>query len=152
AFGDEGADGFQRALGKLDEAERYAGSYLSTAGELPPSGFFGKRQATQAARLHPDLSKTIEGSKITEGLPEELEEILLAPIAFLTHIDARRIADVPIGRFARPVARFLRGAFHLDDGKSLRELFLEIAKRKGFEVKTNAVESVEPRGKTVAIH
>src|SRR5262249_52555121 len=52
AFKTEGADAFMRALERLDAVEKYAGGYLSTAGELPPSGFFGKRQATQAARLH----------------------------------------------------------------------------------------------------
>jgi phytoene dehydrogenase-like protein len=150
-FGTEDAERFAKALRMLDEAEKNAGVYLSTAGELPPSGFFGKRQTAQAARNHPELLKTVDASGILEGLPEELQEILIAPVSFLTHIDARRPNEIPIGRFARPVARFLRGAFHLDDGRSLRELFLEIAKRKGFEVKTTGVESIDPKGKTIAI-
>lgn len=142
AFG-PAAETFIAAIERIEEFERDAGQYLATAGELPATGFFGRRQAAQAARQHPKLLETVEACGLLQGLPQDMQEVLLAPVPFLTHIDARRPSEVPLGRFARPVARFLRGVSHLDDGRSSRDLFLELARRKGFEVKKNAVESVE---------
>jgi glycine/D-amino acid oxidase-like deaminating enzyme len=150
AFGPTAAS-FSRLFAELDEAEGRAGQFLATAGELPPSGFFGKRAASQIAKRHSDLLQTIEQSGIFKDAPTELQEIALAPLPFLTHIDGKRASDVPLARFVRPVGRFFRGISHLDEGKSLRELFLDVAKRKGFEIKRSAVETVETKGKSLSV-
>jgi hypothetical protein len=142
---------FETALAALDEMETQAGAYLANAGELPPTGFFGKRAALSAARKKADLAQTLEASGILSGVPEAMIEILLAPLPFVTHIDGRRPADVTIARFSRAIGRFFRGLSHLEDGRSLREHFLEVAERKGFDVRRSAVESIEPKGKTLNI-
>lgn len=148
AFGVEAAS-LQAALNALEAMEAQAGSYLANAGELPPTGFFGKRAAASAAKKQTDLAQTLEASGVLRELTDDLRDILLAPLPFVTHIDGKRAGDVTIARFARAVGRFYRGIARLDDDKSLRELFLGIAERKGFDVRRGAVESIEPKGKTL---
>src|SRR5262249_26069493 len=124
AFGADAAP-FDAALTALEEMETRAGMYLANAGELPPNGFFGKRAAAAAARRQTDLAQTLEASGMLAGMSEELRDILLAPLPFLTHIDGKRPSDVSVARFARAVGRFFRGTARLEEGKSLRDVFLD---------------------------
>jgi hypothetical protein len=141
----------EAALLALEEMETQAGSFLANAGELPATSFFGRRAAMSAARKKADLTATVEAAKMLENLGPELTEMLFAPLPFISHIDGRRGSDVTVARFARVIGRFFRGIARLDDGKSMRELFLDVAERKGFDIKRGAVESIEPRGKQLHV-
>lgn len=149
AFGRE-ADAFGTLLERVRDAEARAGDYLATVGELPATGFFGRRAASTIVRRFPELGQDVDASGLLSGLSAELKEVVLAPLPFVTHMDTRRPGDVTVARFARAIGRFMKGIARLDDGRSLRELFLDVARRKGFEVRRSAVESLEP-GKTAQI-
>lgn len=151
AFGED-APQLQAALTALESMETHAGQYLANAGELPATGFFARRAAASAAKREGDLSKTLESSGVLEPLSDELRDILLAPLPFVTHIDGKRADQVTVARFARAIGRFFRGVARLDDGKSLRELFLGVAERRGFDIRKNGVESIEPKGKLLNVH
>lgn len=150
AFDDELVP-LEKALLALEEMETQAGSFLANAGELPATSFFGRRAAMSAARKKADLTQTVEAAAMLSGLGPELTEMLLAPLPFISHIDGKRTGEVTVARFARVIGRFFRGLAYLEDGKSLRSLFLDVAERKGFDIKRGAVESIEPKGKVLHV-
>lgn len=147
ALGPAGA-GLAAFLGRVDRLEAQAGSFLASAGVLPPTGFFGRRRVATQARKHAQIGTSVEASGILDGLSPELRDLALAPLPFLTHLDAKRPSEISLARLVRPLGRFLRGISHIEDGRSLRELFLDLARRKGFEVRRTVVELIEPKGKT----
>ncbi|MCK6551266.1 hypothetical protein L6R52_35855, partial [Myxococcota bacterium] len=150
AFGDV-ADDLARLLGRLDALDEAAGTFLATAGELPATGFFARRTAKAAAKKA-DAARTIAELDLFAELTPELVDLVLAPLPFLGFVDARREDDLPAARFARVITRFFRGLSRLEEGRSLRELFLDVAQRKGFEVRRAVVERVEPKGRALHLH
>lgn len=148
AFG-PAASGLKGLLERLDAADRESGEYLANIGELPASGFFAKRHAASIARRHPSVMATLKDTRWLDGLPDPIVRLITAPLPFLTHLDGRSIDGISVLRFARPFARFLRGLSHLEGNVSVRELLLDLAKRKGFEIRRSAMELIDPQGRSI---
>lgn len=134
---------------QMTNAEEETSAFLADAGELPATGFFGKRASASAQKKHESLGRSMEVGAATGDLPVELAEIFVAMLPFLGHFDARSAGDVSMARFGRLAARFMRGLFGLSDMKPLREVFLNVAQHRAFEVIHTAVESIDPTGKVV---
>jgi hypothetical protein len=134
---------------QITNGEAEAGLFLEEAGELPATGFFGRRASASAQRKHESLGRTMSVGAATDDLPVELTEIFVAMLPFLGYFDARSPTDVTMARFSRLTARFMRGLFGLPDRRPLRELFLSVAEQRAFEVMRTAVESIDPSGKVV---
>lgn len=130
-------------LESLDTAEEIAGQFLSQAGELPATGFFAKRTFQSAARKHPELTQSIGESHLFPLDKGPISELLLAPLPFLSHLDARRPEQATVARFARVIGRFLRGTWTFSDGRTLRRLFLDAGERKGLTLERTAVETIQ---------
>jgi hypothetical protein len=70
---------------------------------------------------------------------------------FLSHLDCRRADQATVARFARVMGRFLRGLSRFEDGRPLRQLFLDVSERKGFTIERTAVESVAADGRKLEV-
>jgi phytoene dehydrogenase-like protein len=138
-------------LGSLDVAEEHTGEFLANAGEIPPAGFFARRTFSSAAKKHPEIAQSLEGSGLFPLDEGPISELLMAPIPFLSHLDCRRPDQATVARFARVMGRFLRGLSRFEDGRSLRKVFLDLAERKGFSVERTAVESIAVDGKKLEV-
>lgn len=149
-FGAAPRDAFEAVLGRLDALEAKAGTYLAQAGELPASGFFARRSAAALARRHEEVTGPLAAAEPFSGLPPDLGLMLLAPLPFLGHLDARRPEEVSVARWARTLGRSLRGASRVK-GAGARAIILGAAEKRGFEVKRSAVETVEPKGRVVEL-
>ncbi len=145
-------EALSNVFGALDAAEQGAGDFLAQAGEIPPAGFFARRTFSAAARKHPEVTQSLEGSGLLPpGDDSPISELLLAPMPFLSHLDCRRPDQATVARFSRVMGRFLRGLSRFEDGRPLRQVFLDLAERKGFTVERAAVESVSPEGKKLEV-
>lgn len=150
-FGPGPAANARAALERWTSLEADEARYLTEAGELPATGFFGRRTADSALKRHEILGQTVAEAQLFAGLPPLLAELFLGPLPFVTHLDARRPEEVKVARFLRPLLRMMRGLSRLDGSRGARGLFLEILGQRSFEVRRSAAESVEPGGKQVAL-
>lgn len=141
-----GVDGF---FERLQAAAGQVGEYLANAGELPASGYFGRRGARSLARRFEAVTITVDQSDLLRDLEPQAVELFTAPLTFLTHIEHRTPASVSVAGFARPLSRFLSGTRSLRSGRTLRGLFAGVAERRAFEVQPGALESADLRGRQV---
>lgn len=150
-FGTKAWEAFTQTLTQIAHAEAEAGTFLEEAGELPPTGFFGKRASATAYKKHEAITRSAAQGAALDALPPELADVFVAVLPFLGHFDARRTADIPMARLGRLGGRFLRGLFTLPDRRPLREVFIEVAEHRAFEILRTAVESIDPTSKTIGL-
>ena len=62
----------------------------------------------------------------------------------MTLLDARDVAKTRVGHFARPIARWMRGAFELEGGRPLGELVFEAASGRDLGERSTAAQSMLP--------
>ncbi|MCC7385439.1 MAG: hypothetical protein IT384_26555 [Deltaproteobacteria bacterium] len=138
-------------LGELDALDAEAGELLAEIGPLPPQGFFPRRRAAQIAKRHPRLLREwVEPAELT-GPKGQLAHLFAGILPFCSHLDPGRDARVSALRFARPLARVLKGLLRIDGGPTMRDVLLECAERNGFTVLRTAAERVEPSGRLVRL-
>lgn len=146
AFGAPSVDVARAFFSALDAAETAGGELLAEAGPLPADGFFQRRQVAGLAKKHQDLCQPFRDSERFRQLPDPLFGMLVALLPFVTYFDAAPSDRISVLRFARPIARFLRGVHRLSDDASFRELLVQHAQRGRTEVLRSAVKRLELRG------
>lgn len=141
----------QNTTQRIQEAEREVGSFLAKSKEHRSRGFFSRRQLVGVVRTRSGLSTTVQDAGLLADAPPALAELLVAALPFVTHVDAKVPADATVGRFARPVMRFLRGFRTVTGGRGIRSLVLDVAGRRAFELKRSVVRQLEPLVQSVRV-
>ena len=140
----------QNTTQRIQEAEREVGGFLMRAKEMPARGFFFLRKVTGSARTT-GLSTTVEDAGLLADAPPALSELLVSALPFLTHLDARLPEDATVGRFARPVMRFLRGFRRPTNGRGIRSLVFEGSGPGAFDLGRSTIERLEPLAHSVRV-
>lgn len=151
-LGTQDAGAARTLLQRIDELEVETSRFLGDSAVLPPAGFFARRSAASTARRHATVSDTLDSQALFDSASPALKALMLASLPFVTHLDARSEADVHVLGFVRPLARLLRGLYEVKDGRSVRSVFEDHAKRGGFEVSRDAISRVDVQGKLLEIN
>ncbi len=143
-------ESFRAFLTRLDACEDQTGAFIDQAGVLPPRSFLERRRLTHALRRTEDaMGSPLDDSTLLEGLSPSVEAMLLEVLPFLTYLDGHAQEQPTVIRFARAIGRFFRGFSRVEGG--LRPLFLDFARRRGFEVRNGQIETMQARGKAVSV-
>ncbi len=144
--------GAESLLRVFDDSSEEIAQFLSEVPELPPTArFFARRSASSVARKAPTLTTAWDDVPDLARLPEACRELVRGLAPFLTHLDPRSGDASWLGRWSRPLARFMSGVARIDDARGLRGVFLTLAQNKALELRESGVEQVEASGKSWSI-
>lgn len=136
-----------------DEVDGDVAGFLSRVGELPATGFFGRRGVRSLAFRYGAAFRPLSQASAFRELPQELQEMLLAAQAFLTNFYPSGPEKAIAARVIRPLMRLVRGVRVLDGGDPLRPLLIHHMERQAFELRRARVEglSIEPDAITLRL-
>jgi hypothetical protein len=151
AFGESARDEVAALLEQLAALELESSGLLAQIGPLPARGFFAKRSASQLAKKHLKLGQSLAESGLVAANGGAPAAALLGLLPFATHLDAPDPTGISVIRFVRCVSRIVRGLHRFEPTNTPREIFLEAAKKSGFELMKTSVSSVDPSGRVVKL-